>query len=61
MFVAVVASILPTLAIGVLVIAEGIERRVIYIGIFTALFAATFMYLKDAGTSTVQVFVAAAT
>jgi len=60
--VAVVASILPTLAVGVLAVAEGkIERKVLYIGAFTALFAMTFMFLKDAGTSTVQVFIATAT
>jgi hypothetical protein len=56
----VIASVLPTVAIGILTTAETRLQRLLYIGGFTALFAIGVMWLTDANTSRVQVFTATA-
>ena len=56
--VTVASTILPTLAITVLVGTQELKHKIIYIGGFTALFATAFIVVKDAQTSIVQVFTA---
>ncbi|KAK3368637.1 hypothetical protein B0H63DRAFT_488849 [Podospora didyma] len=56
----VVACVLPTISIGILATAEGLVRRLLYIGGFTALFAIGLMFLTDADTSRVHIFTATA-
>jgi len=56
----VIASILPTVAIGVLTTAKTTMQKLLYIGGFTALFAIGVMWLTDAGASRLSVFTATA-
>jgi len=57
---AVIACLLPTVAIGILTTAQTTRDKLLYIGSFTALFSIGLLCLTEAGTSRVQVFTATA-
>ncbi|KAI0434246.1 hypothetical protein F5Y09DRAFT_297000 [Xylaria sp. FL1042] len=56
----VIASVLPTVAIGILTTAKTTLQKLYYIGGFTALFAIGLLWLTESGTTRIQIFMATA-
>jgi len=56
----VIACLLPTIAIGIMTTAKTTRDKLLYIGGFTILFAIGLLWVAEAGTSRIQIFMATA-